>query len=181
MAPVFPDESDLASFKIDCCSAVVGWAKIKTFQKKFMASSSLAAENFLSSKFHFLFSSAGLPIVAFFAWNSILIFQNANSCCCSRSQRPIDATRWSEREKKLWIWWNHRGGNRLLLLCRKRFVSPRIFVRFAENSQQYQLNYDSTSRKTPNSKQKSQNSGKSSHKTFLSGIAFRLLLPRKTR
>ena len=56
-----------------------------------------------------------------------------------------------------------------------------LFVRFAENSQQYLLNYDSTSRKTPNLKQKSQNSGESSLKTFLSGIAFRLLLPRKSR
>ena len=36
-----------------------------------------------------------------------------------------------------------------------RYVHGYLFVRFAENSQQYQLNYDdSTSRKTPNLKQK---------------------------
>ena len=41
--------------------------------------------------------------------------------------------------------------------------------------------YDSASRKTLSLKQKSQNSGESSLETFLSGIAFRLLLPGKTR
>ena len=43
-----------------------------------------------------------------------------------------------------------------------RRLGPRIFARSAENSQQYQLNYDSASGKTPNLKQESQNSGESS-------------------